>query len=1298
MRNFRTAMLRYLLSVAYARPNEETAGDKPADPLPRAGKDAGVPAAARHLPIFIPAMISPRTTAGLAALAFITHAQLFSQTPDAAAAGEAAEAGAVAQWHFDGSDTLGVWQGKAHREAPGPRAPIYPGFSKENQAVEIAGGDAALVVADPGAEGPARMRFGAGEAITLEAWVKLRSIKNGQQVYLIGKGRNGSKEFGDRNQNYALRVKGEQGGAVIGFLFSGEPEAGKQATWHRWWSSEGLQIEAGWHHVAVTYTFGKKDSLRGYIDGAEVKGKWDMDGATNRAPVSDGDALVIGTGYTRGAVETLDGWLDGVAIHRGALNAATMKERFAATPSAPPVVERSSLSRGRVLVELCESGVPEKASWPLEPPVATERYLEDVFGFPEVPQKYISTGVRADRANAFLLRATALVVLPKGKHRLLLRGRGASRLYIDGAELLKTPFPQRDTGGHGLVAEQAEYLKLGQDFRFSPPGNREAWCSFESPGGEHLVVLETMVGGASGKTRYRPELGETVAALSVEGSESWTLLSPGARQVPYTDAGWAAYEEERAAHFEKVNAAARATKRREHAEYWAMRRETAQKWLAATPEVRVPELAQGLPAHNEIDRFLGERIVRARAASATVPKDGVDFYREVQPILEAKCYGCHQGGKAKGRLRLDSREAALRGGESDGPALVPGKPAESALFLRVTEHPSDIMPPQGKGEPLTREEIGTVERWIKEGAHWPEVRVSTLKMTPPADDLTFLRRVTLDTVGVVPTEAEIRAFQADASAERRAKAIDRLLADPRRADHWMGYWQDVLAENPNILNPTLNNTGPFRWWIYESLLDDKPMDLFVTELVRMEGSERFGGPAGFATASQNDVPMAAKAIIVSAAFQGVEMKCARCHDSPANLTKQQDLFELAAMLEKKPIKLPATSSVPLDRIHQGGRKPLIEITLKPGSTVEPKWPLSELSAEAVATALAERPNDSRDRLAALLTAPQNTRFAQVVVNRVWQRLMGRGIVEPVEDWEKGRPSHPELLAWLAREFVRSGYSLKAVERLILSSHAYQRAVDPTLREQEPLFVAPAPRRLTAEQIVDALFAATGKPFALEEMSLDLDGGRNANNSISLGKPRRAWMLSSTSNERDRPSLVLPRIQAVADVLEIFGWRGARVDALSKRETSANVLQPAIISNGTVGGWLTQLSDDHGVTRLALEAQPVEALVERLFLRLLTRPPSVEERELYVSLLRDGYEERIVSPAALPKPEPRPRERERYVSWYNHLDPEANVLRQEQSANARRGDPPTARLAGDWRSRLEDVLWALLNAPSWVTAP
>src|SRR5207245_10771178 len=129
-------------------------------------------------------------------------------------------------------------------------------------------------------------------------------------------------------------------------------------------------------------------------------------------------------------------------------------------------------------------------------------------------------------------------------------------------------------------------------------------------------------------------------------------------------------------------------------------------------------------------------------------------------------------------------------------------------------------------------------------------------------------------------------------------------------------------------------------------------------------------------------------------------------------------FELGAMLQQGPLVVPQTSSVPMDKLHQG-RKALITVTLKPGTKVAPAWPFAEFAKDLPAAKLTPR-----ERLAALLTSPQNEGFAQVVANRLWKRLMGRGLVEPVDDWEKGEPTHPELLRWLARELVRSGYDLK----------------------------------------------------------------------------------------------------------------------------------------------------------------------------------------------------------------------------------------------------------------------------------
>src|SRR5690606_31308316 len=147
------------------------------------------------------------------------------------------------------------------------------------------------------------------------------------------------------------------------------------------------------------------------------------------------------------------------------------------------------------------------------------------------------------------------------------------------------------------------------------------------------------------------------------------------------------------------------------------------------------------------------------------------------------------------------------------------------------------------------------------------------------------------------------------------------------------------------------------------------------------------------------------------------------HDAPLHESKQKDLFELAALLNKGPIKVPATSSVPTDKLHEGGRKALIQVTLKPNTTVEPAWPFARFCDDTTAAELAADPKNTRGLLAASITAPQNERFAQVTANRVWQRLMGRGLMSNPGDWEKSESTHPALLRWLGREFVRSGYSL-----------------------------------------------------------------------------------------------------------------------------------------------------------------------------------------------------------------------------------------------------------------------------------
>jgi hypothetical protein len=272
--------------------------------------------------------------------------------------------------------------------------------------------------------------------------------------------------------------------------------------------------------------------------------------------------------------------------------------------------------------------------------------------------------------------------------------------------------------------------------------------------------------------------------------------------------------------------------------------------------------------------------------------------------------------------------------------------------------------------------------------------------------------------------------------------------------------------------------------------------------------------------------------------------------------------------------------------------------------------------------------------------------------------------------------------------------LKHVARLILTSRAYQRAVDPDAGSPES-FAGGHRRRLEAEQVVDSLHQVVGLPMHAEALTMDLDNTNRANNFVHLGTARRGWMFTSLSNERDRPSLALPRAQAVVDVLTAFGWRPSRQEPLTDRGSETNVIQPAIIANGIMGNWLTRLSDQHELTELCLEKQSLAQLIDALFLRMLTRHPTVLELQQFTRLLHEGYGNRIVRDATIHRPEHR---MPRFVTWSNHLNPLANEVAIAQEKEARSAYPSTNRLRKDWRDRMEDMVWTLVNSPEMVYYP
>ena len=219
---------------------------------------------------------------------------------------------------------------------------------------------------------------------------------------------------------------------------------------------------------------------------------------------------------------------------------------------------------------------------------------------------------------------------------------------------------------------------------------------------------------------------------------------------------------------------------------------------------------------------------------------------------------------------------------------------------------------------------------------------------------------------------------------------------------------------------------------------------------------------------------------------------------------------------------------------------------------------------------------------------------------------------------------------------------------------------------------------------------------VEELTFVHDGRRSIGSRLTLGCPTRAWMLADLKNERDRPSLSLPRARRVADVLEAFGWTGARQDPIAQRDTEPNVLQPGILANGALTSSLTRAAAGSELADLAVAATSADELVDTLFLRCLCRYPTDDERRAFAAALEDGFAERLVPQDAIAPIEPLPPLP--LVTWFNHLQGEANVIQQEQERRAQMGPPADPRLESEWRAAFEDAVWSLINHSEFVWIP
>lgn len=1188
---------------------------------------------------------------------------------------------------------------------PGPRPPEYPGFSATNQAVHLGGKGARIMITDPGDD--SIYDFGEGDEVTLEAWVQLDKSAGGSGTRtIISKGRTHQPGFPKDNQNWALRLSTGDGLARLNFLFATSPKP-NSAHWHRWTSDSGFQVDSGWHHIAIVYRFGEPGSLQGWVDGLKLSGTWDLGGPTTESPVPDNDAIWIGSSMAGNAGNSMIGSIDEIRIHRRRLSEAQITARFERVggprvliPLPPEMPQLGTLARNKVTVILSEGMASERRWQHLGEPTPEPQlhYATPSMLLGRIPARFDSTGIRTGWKAPLLVTMATDAKLPAGQLELLLRVRALSRLWIDGQLIVETePIVKQPPNGEEPVTPIPVPLVPGQ--RIPGYHQQQHLLTTElpaSPDSDNVrrIVLEMLVGGS----QLRVETGEITLAYRDQPDQIFQVVSPaGTDSFPLTDPQVEPRLQAAARAVEQLERQTRRTAAAASNDFWEARHQHAEEWAAAHSEP-VPDSAASHP----IDAFLNHQVTQAlRVSAATDPAAAQKFHSTLLPLLKSRCFRCH-GDQDKGGLRLNSREGMMSLGDSGSAPVIPGDAHNSLLVERIRSDDDDVRMPPGPDR-LSAEQVAMLTDWIDAGAIWPSLPITPQQVSPPptSGDFAFVRRAYLDLTGVAPTIEEYETFRQQPAHSRRLWLIDTLLQDDRFADSLMGEWQDLLAENPTLLNQSQGSTGPFRFFLHDSFLDNKPLDRMITELLLMGGGQHEGGAAGFAMAAENDAPMAAKAHVLSAAFLGVDMQCARCHDAPYHSTTQKDLFSLAAMLQRKTTTVPASSRVPAAFFESiQARTPLIEVTLKPDEPVAPEWPFGDslaLPDDDRIAALTRNPDDSRERLAALITAPHNRRFAQVITNRVWARLLGRGLVEPLHDWEGRQSVNPPLLRWLGVQFVGSGYDLRQLFRLIMTSDVYQRLPftgDRNLGEQ--YFPGPLRRRMSAEQIVDTLHQSLGVPMSVEPMTFVHDGRRALSNRQMLGQPDRAWMLASLNNERDRPSLSLPKARAVADVLQAFGWNGSRQMPVSRREMDPNLLQPGILANGVLTATLTRASAGSTLAQLAVEARSADDLLRQLFLRILTRLPSSEETDHFLPVLQTGFDLRIL-PAdeqqRVQKLPPLP-----LVTWFNHQRHDANAIQRQMEQRVQDGPPADPRLRPEWREVYEDLAWSLINHSEFVWIP
>jgi hypothetical protein len=459
--------------------------------------------------------------------------------------------------------------------------------------------------------------------------------------------------------------------------------------------------------------------------------------------------------------------------------------------------------------------------------------------------------------------------------------------------------------------------------------------------------------------------------------------------------------------------------------------------------------------------------------------------------------------------------------------------------------------------------------------------------SPLCSDAEFLRRVYLDTIGLLPTPEELQQFLADPSPDKRARWIDRLLDRPEFVDYWAYKWSDLLLISSRKLpQPAV---WAFYQYVRQSVADNKPWDQFAREILTARGSNLSNGAANYFVMHRDIAELTEKTTVT---FLGLSLTCARCHNHPIEKWTQDQYWALANLFSRVAQKNGDRPGEVIVYDLPSGDVPHLRRGI-PMPPAPPDGPALDLSD----------PRNRREYFAAWLTSPDNPYFARALVNRVWRHFLGRGLVEPEDDLRlTNPPTNPELLDALTRDFVQHRFDVKHLIRTILNSATYQRSSQ-TIAENEAddrFYSHYLVRRLPAEVVLDIYSQVTEVPTVFSQIKVGTTGGVAGTDQFPPGTR----------------ALQLPDSLVVSGFLDSFGRPDRSQPCSCERMSDASMSQALHLNNGQTLNEKLRAKNGR-IEKWVQEKVPLDEALRRLYRLALCREPTQKEQQQMLAALKEA---------------------------------------------------------------------------------